>query len=271
MAGGIVKVGGVWRWGIARLNADGTLDPSFDPGDGANGTIYAVALQPDGKVLVGGSFSTFAGVARSRIARLNSDGTFDTNFVKMANSSVNSVAAQHADKILAGGTFAQISDRGSAWYSTNYHAFMRLDSEGNVDASFRMGNGTEAIESPPFNWVKTLLIIGDRAVIGGDFTHYQGVRRRRLAQIQLEDQAPLELEHIRLSGGGKTLSWIYYPETDYSVGDPVVHLQAATDMASGNWTTILQTNLGAVARAIELSSGDTNATPVLRYYRLRRQ
>src|SRR5207244_12248763 len=63
---------------IARLNPDGTLDMTFNPG--ANDRISAIALQPDGKILVGGNFTTCGGggsgtIPRNCIARLNPDGT----------------------------------------------------------------------------------------------------------------------------------------------------------------------------------------------------
>ena len=65
---------------IARLNPDGSIDPTFNPGAGANALVLSLVLQPDGKILVGGSFSTFDGALRSRIARLNQDGSLDTSF-----------------------------------------------------------------------------------------------------------------------------------------------------------------------------------------------
>src|SRR5207302_3498710 len=66
---------------LARLNADGTLDATFDPN--ANGTVLSLALQADGKILVGGPFTTFTPngaavdkwIQRKYAARLNSDGT----------------------------------------------------------------------------------------------------------------------------------------------------------------------------------------------------
>ena len=66
---------------IARLNADGTVDTGFNPG--ANGNVYALAVQPDGKILVGGEFSTMGGGGtarrtRDRLARLNADGSLDS-------------------------------------------------------------------------------------------------------------------------------------------------------------------------------------------------
>jgi hypothetical protein len=58
----------------------GDVDPSFDPGTGANNNVNHIALQTDGKVLIGGGFTTVQGVSRNRIARLNTDGALDTSF-----------------------------------------------------------------------------------------------------------------------------------------------------------------------------------------------
>jgi uncharacterized delta-60 repeat protein len=71
--------------GIARLNADGSLDPGFDPGTGAEpgvegDFIYAMVVQPDGKIVVGGAFPRFNGVVRNGIVRLNPNGSTDPTF-----------------------------------------------------------------------------------------------------------------------------------------------------------------------------------------------
>ncbi len=71
---------GAARNGIARLNPDGTLDATFDPGQGANLGVSAIALQPDGKILVGGTFYEFNGIQRGGITRLLSNGQVDPGF-----------------------------------------------------------------------------------------------------------------------------------------------------------------------------------------------
>ena len=68
------------RGNIARLNTDGTLDTSFATGAGIDASLYSLALQPDGKVIIGGFFTTYNGIAKGSIARLNTDGTLDTTF-----------------------------------------------------------------------------------------------------------------------------------------------------------------------------------------------
>ncbi len=81
IAGQFTKVHGVSRAGIARLNTDGTLDTSFDPGTGSDLGVGGVLVQPDGKILIWKFFQSFndtAGLAS--ILRLNSDGSTDPSF-----------------------------------------------------------------------------------------------------------------------------------------------------------------------------------------------
>ena len=70
--------------------------------------LVATAVQPDGKILIGGVFSTVLGVTRNNIARLNTDGTLDTAFNPNANGGVNAIAVQADGRILAGGAFTSI-------------------------------------------------------------------------------------------------------------------------------------------------------------------
>ena len=93
---------------LARLNANGAVDSTFNPGiDGTNypyPVVYSVVLQADGKILVGGDFTSFAGQVRSYIARLNVDGTLDLTFNPEQTGPVY-LALQADGSILAGGDF----------------------------------------------------------------------------------------------------------------------------------------------------------------------
>lgn len=71
------EINGVLRNRIARLNEDGSLDDSFNPGVGVGGTLYSMAIQPDGKILIGGIFGSYGGVSINNFARINPDGTLD--------------------------------------------------------------------------------------------------------------------------------------------------------------------------------------------------
>src|SRR6185295_11819620 len=80
---------------------------SFNPGAGANGPVHFVVVQPDNRVLLGGAFTSVDGIPRSRVARLNLDGTLDGSFapVALTNGVVFCVAWQSDGKVLAAGDF----------------------------------------------------------------------------------------------------------------------------------------------------------------------
>ena len=80
IAGDFTEVNGQSAKRIARLLSDGSLDASFDPGTGADGIIEALALQPDGKIIIAGNFTRFNGTSCGRIARLNADGSLDSAY-----------------------------------------------------------------------------------------------------------------------------------------------------------------------------------------------
>ncbi len=111
--------------GAAAVRGQSALD-GFDPN--ANGLVTVVVVQPDGKILLGGNFTTLspnggAAVPRNRIARLNPDGTLDTAFNPNANAQVNAIALQADGKILVGGFFNRALSIGGQ--TRNYIA--RLD------------------------------------------------------------------------------------------------------------------------------------------------
>src|SRR5439155_26572106 len=80
VGGAFNTINGMSRNRIARLNNDGSVDLTFDPGDGPSASVWCVSIQRDGKVLIGGTFQFVNGIQRNHIARLNSDGNLDTNF-----------------------------------------------------------------------------------------------------------------------------------------------------------------------------------------------
>src|SRR5262249_59371666 len=94
-----------------RLNPDGTLDPSFDASAQARNIVFCLALQPDGKILLGGSFSQINGQPLGGIARLNPDGTLDPDFYASVDSYpyVYCLALQLDGKILPTGDFIVVA------------------------------------------------------------------------------------------------------------------------------------------------------------------
>ena len=133
---------------LGRLHPDGSLDTTFDPG--ANLRVGSLALQPDGKILVGGEFTTLGGggsgtTARNRIGRLHPDRSLDLSFNPGANHNVYTMAVQADGKILVGGAFTMLGGGGTGTTPRNY--FGRLHGDGSLDLDFNPGatNGIEAL------------------------------------------------------------------------------------------------------------------------------
>lgn len=175
IGGGFFSYDGAERTRIARLNADGSLDTSFNPSTGAAGAIYCVALQPDGRILVGGSFLHYDGKARRGIVRLNSNGSFDSSFDPGTGptGSVYSIAVQSDGKILIGGNFTNFND-------TGHRRIVRLNADGSLDTSFDPGTGTSSD-------VHSIVVqVDGKVLIGGLFTTYNGITRNRIARLNTD-------------------------------------------------------------------------------------
>jgi uncharacterized delta-60 repeat protein len=271
---------------IGRLNTNGTLDGSFNPGTAINSQIESIAIQADGKVLVGGKFTSINGTNRNRIARLNSDGAFDATFNPGtgANGEVHSVVQLSDGKILVAGYFTSIND-------TNRNRIARLNADGSLDTTFNPGSGADfyiyrtAVQSdgkilivggfstvngtncnaiarlnsngaldtgfnPGANAGSYMLALAvqpdGRVLIGGEFTSISGTNRTRLA---------------RLNSNG-TLDASFNPGT--GANGEVEDLAVQSDgriLVGGSFTSINGTNRNYVARLNSDGSPDTSFTP----------
>ena len=119
---------------IARLNADGTLDTTFNPVSFNNAT-HAITVQPDGKILVGGAFHTYNGnSAYDRLVRLNPDGSqdvnFSNNFPADTASDITEIGIQSDGKIVIAGDITDFDGQ------TNLDNIARLNPDGSRDTSF---------------------------------------------------------------------------------------------------------------------------------------
>lgn len=193
IAGGFTAIGvgietPIDRLGLARLNEDGTVDTNFNPS--VNGTVRAVAIQSDGKIVIGGSFSqmaqgTTAPVTRNNLGRINADGSLDASFDPNVNGVVTSVLASD-NKIYVGGAFTTAQPPGTTSPQTHNY-FVRLSSDGKVD-DYDLG-----LDVLPGNMVVALLQPANgKLLIGGAFTEVQpsdstGARATRLVQITTAD------------------------------------------------------------------------------------
>src|SRR6185436_12981787 len=170
IGGGFGSFNGVNRRGVARINADGTLDGTFNPGSGASDPVRALARAFNGQLIVAGEFTNFNGLPQPYIVRLNTNGVVDTNFSFSTgpNGPVLAMAIQNNGSILIGGQFTSV--RG---VPRNHIA--RLNADGTVDLSFDPGSGAD-------DAVQAITIPSDgRILIGGSFRNVGDTTRGRIA------------------------------------------------------------------------------------------
>ena len=175
---------GLARNRIVRLNTDGTLDSSFDAGTGADDIVYAVVIRPDGKILIGGAFTSFNGTAREYVAQLNPDGSVDGGFTgpdfgDVGGWRVESLALQPDGKALIGGSFYLDAPSFPA-------SICRVTVAGALDASFNGVTSGAHVDGSP-NSVRSVLDIkvemSGSILIAGVFTAFNNTARGGFARL----------------------------------------------------------------------------------------
>jgi uncharacterized delta-60 repeat protein len=171
--------GSVASYRIVRLNSNGSLDSSFitNIGVGPNSNVLALAQQSDGKLLVGGSFTSWNGTATGGIVRLNTDGTLDTTFMTNVGTggtdttSIASLGLQSTGKIIVTGYF-------TSWNgTTGMNRIVRLNSDGTRDTSFNAGT---ALSGTVYN---ARVQSDDKIVLAGSFSSFNGTTANRVTRL----------------------------------------------------------------------------------------
>jgi uncharacterized delta-60 repeat protein len=242
---------------LARLNPDGSLETPLGAVTYANTIVFAIALQPDGKIIVGGS---------SYLIRLNADGTLDPTFMPpdMSFMTVYAVALQRDGRILFGG--ASRSTGGGPFLS-------RINANGSADAAFNPLVGGGSV-------VWTILEDPDgKILIGGEFGRVNGIGRGDFARLNSDgtldafqpepyDGADWNVEDIALEADGDVLivgSFQYFYD---AVLDPLTRTGVARILVSGSpdrqaTTTTLSSSLNpsASGQQVTFTAAVTGATP----------
>lgn len=176
IAGGtFTSLNGVRRNHITRLHANGSVDMSFDPGTGFDSYPASLAVQPDGKIIAGGNFNLYNGTLRSRITRINSNGSLDTGFDPGTgcNGDVYAVAIQSDGKIIVAGNFTSFN-------GASANKIVRLQTDGSLDASFNTGTGFTGD-------VRSIAIHSDgKIILGGSFDLFNGVTRNKIIRLHTD-------------------------------------------------------------------------------------
>ena len=163
IAGGFTSYNGTPTLALARLNANGTLDPTFASlTPGVLRQIGSLAVQPDGKILVGSTNSFTAGQAGA-LVRLNTDGTLDATFsigTGTTSGLVTTIVVQTDGKIVVGGSFTSFNGQTGS--------LVRLNANGSLDTTFGLGTGFTGT-------VNTTVQQPDgKLLVGGSFTQVNG-------------------------------------------------------------------------------------------------
>jgi uncharacterized delta-60 repeat protein len=175
LAGGLFKKAGGedFPW-LVRLSAKGELDQSFQTRiTGTKGVeLHAVLVQPDGRILIGGSFDHAEGNPSLNLARLNPDGSPDKSFIigTGVSGAVHRIAVQPDGRILIAGRFLQVNGRSSP-------RIARLLSSGAFDSSFKSPNPNSEVK-------EVIALANGRIVIAGLFTTLGGTNMRFLATLR---------------------------------------------------------------------------------------
>jgi uncharacterized delta-60 repeat protein len=214
----------------ARLNADGTLDPVFDPNP--NGVVYAIVYQPNGQIVIGGSFTTVqpngaAGpTARNHIARFNADGSLDTTFDPNTDKPVLALALQPNGQIVVGGGFSTFQPNGASTTTTRSCA-ARINSDGSLDMGF---------DPEPNGSVAAVLVLPTGQIImGGEFVTVQPNGASYTTQCdflaRLNSDGTLDSNYI-INPLGNVVAVAYQPDGKLLIGGSFTQLYPENNLTS---------------------------------------
>lgn len=167
IGGQFTTVNGFQQHRVAQINSDGSFDTNFNSNNlGANGTVYDIALDANGKILIVGDFGTYNGIPRNRIARLNSDGSLDLSF----SAPPPPFALKTVIPLSNGQIFVASSE-----------SINRINTDGTWDFTLNqprlgtIGGVTDVIQQPD-----------GKLVIAGRFDTVNGVPRNLVARLNLD-------------------------------------------------------------------------------------
>jgi uncharacterized delta-60 repeat protein len=236
VVGNFSTINGVVRNKVARLNADGSLDLTFDPHLGPSSDILSACMQADGKYVISGLFSQFDGNPANLIARINPDGSYDSSFVPGAGYGIaaTTLLIQPDQKIISGG-----------WLTTaggNGKYLLRLLSNGSVDDTFNpdaMG---------PDNTINTLSFQSDGKILaGGWFTSINGTDQNRITRLN---------NNISLSTVDFSTEYRIYPNPvkDILVVEQSNFSAAELEIADATGKILIATSINSSLHSIDMSS-----------------
>ena len=249
--------------GLIRLNANGSLDASFNAGGtgmtGIGVAPYDLKVQPDGKILVGGNFSNYNGSTTPyNLLRITQDGLLDATFnggnLGFDSGVVFDMALQPDGKLLVGGNFTSYNGTTAPYF------LVRLNANGSRDVTFNGNNrGFSAIHS-----VNALLLQPDgKVVVGGEFGSYNGVLTP-LGFVRLNADGSLNDTATPLAGA----TFVFNPGNTAgatrAVSTAGTYTATATDPATG--CTYLSNAVVVTAAPLDLVISNAQTIPAGTYH-----
>jgi uncharacterized delta-60 repeat protein len=156
------------------------VDQTFNPGSGANGLVESTLVQPDGKILICGNFTSINDSGQAYIARLNPNGSLDTSFHAETGYWVRHMALQSDGKIIIGGFFTTVQ-------GVPRNRIARLNVDGSLDTSFDPGSGCNLKIVPPDPWEPFVFAVAvqpdGKILIAGNFVTYNGVTNTGIVRV----------------------------------------------------------------------------------------
>ena len=210
--------------GIALAASAGTRDGGFaTAGSGLNGAVNALAVQSDGRIVVGGAFTAYDGTGRSRIARLTTTGALDTSFDPGSglDGPVEAVALRASGGILVAGTFSKADGQ-------NRGGLAEFGPTGSLDTGFDTGTGTAGAAARA-----VLALPSGGAMVGGAFTTYGGVSQKGIAEVR--------------ANGALETGWFGYVDGPSPVVNAIVRRSDEALIAGGAFTLAQTTARGRIA------------------------
>lgn len=203
--GNFTAYNGVSRAHIAKLNEDGSLDLSFDPGVGFGfdnnnnniGVVNSISIQNDGKLIIGGGFNSYNGTTANGLIRLNIDGSIDNNFnvgpgfsyvftsiitnnTNLLQGIINCTLIRDDGKIVVGGEFSNYN-----WINRKNVAL--LNSDGSLDTSFVASTGPSYSNYNAINYDgKVFSLISqpnNNFILSGDFKKFDNISIGNIARV----------------------------------------------------------------------------------------
>ena len=203
LGGTVSSVNGIACTNIFRLNADGTVDTNFNLALGLGLDVTAIAVQPDGKILIGGGMDdAFGRTYYFEMGRLDQNGNLDPTFSSGPNGEVACIAVQPDGKVVIGGTFTTVN-------GANRVRIARLNRDGSLDDGFVPSGGLAGVSFYPVASAIALQLDG-KVIVGGNFTTVNGTNQKYIVRLfgnappQFTSLVPLPNGTIELAGWAAT-------------------------------------------------------------------